>query len=265
MVLTTPPPPPPTSFPMAAPLRMTVLISGQGTNLQALISACHSGTLPFEIVRVISNRKGAYGLQRAKDAGIACDYLNFLDYKKQYPENDGSKDGLSFRAARGAYDRELAERILADGPDLVVCAGWMQIVTEVLLDALASHDVKIINLHPALPGMFDGKDAIERAWEAYQRGEITETGVVIHHVIADVDKGEPIVQEEVKIAPHETLEELKKEIHEVEWKLIVEGARVVGEEIRQSRAGKANGDADVAEKSEWLKEAEGVDWGRCNE
>ena len=246
------------------PLRMTVLISGQGTNLQALIDACRDKALPFEIIRVISNRKGAYGIQRAKDAGIEWDYLNFLDYKREHPENDPN-DELSFRAAREAYDAELAKKILLDRPDLVVCAGWMQIVTEKLLDALASKDVKIINLHPALPGQFDGKDAIERAWEAYQRGEITETGVMIHHVIADVDKGEPVVQEEVKITPHETLEELKTEIHKVEWRLIVDGAKIVGDEIRRSRHGKVKEDLDVAEKSEWLKEAEGVDWGRCNE
>ncbi|KAG1240657.1 hypothetical protein G6F68_017446 [Rhizopus microsporus] len=83
-----------------------------------------------------------------------------------------------------------------------------------------------MNLHPALPGQFDGAHAIERAFEAYQRGEIEYTGIMVHKVIADVDRGEVILQQKVPIEPTDTLEDLEQRIHTAEHKLIVEGAQI---------------------------------------
>lgn len=85
----------------------------------------------------------------------------------------------------------------------------------------------MINLHPALPGEFAGAKAIERAWEAGQRGEIKRTGVMIHELIEEVDAGQAIVTREVEIREGEGLEGLEKRMHEVEHGLVVEGTRRV--------------------------------------
>jgi len=199
---------------------LTVLISGSGTNLQALLDACGSAPLQnVQITHVISNKKDAYGLTRAQSANIPTTYHNLIagGYKKKHAGN--------IEKAREDYDVDLA-KIIAENkpkPDLVVCAGWMHILSPSFIDALKAADIPIINLHPALPTQFDGANAIGRAWEAYQRGEIAVTGVMIHYVISEVDRGEPIVVEEVPCRDCQTESDLEERIHKVEWKLIVEG------------------------------------------
>lgn len=94
------------------------------------------------------------------------------------------------------YDAEVAKRVMESKPDLVVLAGWMHILSPAFLDAIS---VPIINLHPALPGAFDGADAIGRAYEAYQKGEVDKTGAMVHRVVKEVDRGEPLVVREVEI------------------------------------------------------------------
>jgi phosphoribosylglycinamide formyltransferase len=197
--------------------RILVLISGSGTNLQALIDA----ELPGKIIHVLSNRKNAFGLERAQKAGIPTSYHNLVPYKSRYP---------TVEEARLAYDADLAQLILAQKPDLVVCAGWMHILTTNTLEPLQAQGIDIINLHPALPGQFDGKDAIARAWQAFQNGEIKETGVMIHHVIAAVDRGEPILIKKIQLREGESVEELEQRVHEVEHVAIVEGTRMVLED-----------------------------------
>ena len=161
--------------------RILVLISGNGTNLQALIDASANSKIPdVEIVHVISNRKDAYGLQRAEKAGISTSYHNLLQYKRQHRDQSAEK-------IRAIYDKDLADMVLKKSPDLVVCAGFMHILADTFLQPLQEADVSIINLHPALPGQFNGVDAIARAYQAFQRQEITKTGVMIHYVISEVD------------------------------------------------------------------------------
>lgn len=103
----------------------------------------------------------------------------------------------------------------------------MHILTPDFLKPITDANIKVINLHPALPGEFAGAGAIERAWEAGRRGEIKRTGVMIHEVIAEVDAGEAVLTQEVELKEGETLEELEERIHEVEHRLIVEGTRKV--------------------------------------
>jgi len=199
---------------------LTVLISGSGTNLQALIDACGSAPLQHaKITHVISNKKDAYGLTRAQNANIPTTYHNLIagGYKKRNPD--------SIDKAREAYDVDLAKLITENQPkpDLVVCAGWMHILSPNFIDALTAANLPIINLHPALPKQFDGANAIARAWEAYQRGDIAVTGVMIHYVISEVDRGDPILTEEVPCRDCVTESDLEERIHKVEWKLIVQG------------------------------------------
>jgi formyltetrahydrofolate-dependent phosphoribosylglycinamide formyltransferase len=182
---------------------LVVLISGNGSNLQALIDASHSGKLPVEILAVVSNTKDAYGLERARLAGISA----LVKPKLKIQE-------------RETYDAELADLVGSYHPDLVILAGWMRILTM----AFISHfPQRIVNLHPALPGNFPGVNAIERAYQAYQYGEIQHTGVMIHLVPDEgVDLGPVLGQQIVEIKPQDTLEDLEKRVHDTEHELLVE-------------------------------------------
>ncbi|MCJ1386963.1 hypothetical protein MMC17_010092 [Xylographa soralifera] len=200
--------------------RILVLISGNGTNLQALIDAAACSRIPnAKIIHVISNRKDAYGLQRAEKAGISTSYHNLLKYKNQH--GDQSVENI-----RAIYDRDLAEMVLKETPDLVVCAGFMHILADTFLQPLQEADVPVINLHPALPGQFSGVDAIGRAYRAFQKQEITKTGIMIHYVINEVDLGQPILVKEIELKHGESLEDLEQRIHLAEWQMIVEGTNM---------------------------------------
>ncbi len=182
--------------------RLVVLISGFGSNLQALLDASSSGELPAEVVAVISNRPQAYGLERARRAGIPA-------HVKPKPAPQTRRD----------YDAELADLVASHRPDWVVLAGWMRILTTAFLDRFPN---RVVNLHPALPGAFPGVRAIERAFQAYQRGEIGHTGVMVHLVPDEgVDSGPVLAQETVPIYPEDTLEALEARVHSVEHRLLV--------------------------------------------
>lgn len=221
------------TYSTANTFNIAVLISGSGTNLQAIIDACARGTLPnAQIVHVVCNRRDAYGLKRAESSNIPTTYHNLSTYKKKFPAND---EGT--QQARQQYDADLAQILLTriPSPDLVVCAGWMHILSTPFINALKAAGVPIINLHPALPGQFNGANAISRAWEAFQRGEIVGTGVMVHHVIADVDMGEPIIVKEVACQSGESLSDLESRIHKVEWGAIVEGTGKVIQDLEAKR------------------------------
>ncbi|BFZ64816.1 Bifunctional purine biosynthetic protein ADE5,7 [Saitoella coloradoensis] len=198
-----------------SPPSIVVLISGSGSNLQALMDNQSSD---YKIIHVISNKKAAYGLERAAKASIPTSVHNIVPYKKKHPEDAA--------AARADFDRELAEKIKELNPDLVVCAGWMHILSSECLRPLREADIPLINLHPALPGAFDGAHAIDRAYDAFQKGEISRTGCMIHWVIEEVDRGEPLLIKEIEMKEEESLEDLENRIHSVEHVAIVEGTKL---------------------------------------
>lgn len=185
------------------PARLAVLISGNGSNLQAILDACASGGLLAQVVVVVSNAADAYGLERARKAQVPAVIMGKLR------DQD-----------RRAYDAELAKTVLAYHPDWVVLAGWMRILSSEFLNAFPG---KVINLHPALPGTFPGTHAIERAYEAYQHNQIEHTGVMVHLVPDEgVDCGPLLAQQVVPIFRQDTLEALEERVHDVEHRLIVE-------------------------------------------
>ena len=217
----------------SAPARITVLISGSGTNLQALIDACNTEALPnANIVRVISDRKNAYGLERAKGVNIPTSLHGILDYKKKYPDRSLEP---KFDEARKAYDADLAKLVLEDKPNIVVCAGFMRILTTALLGPVKGASTPIINLHPSKPGDLVGAGCIKRAWDEFEAGKRTETGIMIHYVIEEVDMGEPIISEAIDITGCESLEDLEVRIHEREHGLIVKGAKIALERLRKEK------------------------------
>ncbi len=183
--------------------RLVVLISGNGSNLQAILDACASGELAAWVVAVVSNSPDAFGLERARQAGVPA--IVVLKAKSQ---------------DRREYDTELAHLVASYRPDWVVLAGWMRVLSRAFLNRFPNH---VINLHPALPGTFPGTLAIERAFDAYQRGEITQTGVMVHLVPDEgVDCGPVLAQQSVPIYPRDSLADLETRIHSVEHRLLVE-------------------------------------------
>ena len=207
--------------------RISVLISGNGSNLQALIDACAASTIPHaSIVEVLSNRKDVYGLQRATAAGIPTSYHNLLKYKREHPD-------LSESDARAGYDAQLAHAVLAARPHLVVLAGFMHVLAPTFLDPLKDVGVPVINLHPALRGEYNGKDALERAWADWEAGKTMRTGVMVHYVVREVDMGEPVLQREIAMQAGETFEEFVGRVHELEHPTLVEATRMVLEKIRR--------------------------------
>ncbi|ODV78939.1 phosphoribosylglycinamide formyltransferase [Suhomyces tanzawaensis NRRL Y-17324] len=220
---------------------ITVLISGSGTNLQALIDAEKAHNLAGTITQVISSSESAYGLKRAAEADIPTKVhtlkLYYVGTTKDQKEERQSR--------REKFNRDLANLIIYGHPnkvpqkgyrqpDLIVCAGWMLILSPTVLTPLAEANITIINLHPALPGAFDGTHAIDRAWKAGQDGEISKGGVMIHNVIAEVDRGTPILVKEIELLKEDSLEQYEEKVHKVEHVAIVEGTNIALETSSKS-------------------------------
>ena len=189
--------------------RLIVLISGSGSNLQALIDATAAGKIAAEIVLVVSNRRAAYGLVRAETAGIPTLYAPFKPYR------DAGK-------TRERYDADLARELAAYAPNLIVLAGWMHIFSDAFL---AQFPQQVLNLHPALPGSFPGTRAIERAFAAYRRGDIAHSGCMVHYAVPEVDAGPVLVQARVPILPDDSVETFAARMHQTEHQILVEAVQ----------------------------------------
>ena len=182
--------------------RLVVLISGNGSNLQAILDACALRELPASVVSVISNKADAYGLVRAENAGVEAVHFAKLSTE-----------------TRQEYDKRLADYMITKQPDYIILAGWMRILSSAFLSSFPN---KVINLHPALPDKFPGTHAIERAFEAYQRGEIDHTGVMVHLVPDEgVDNGPVLATDIVPIHKEDTLESLEVRVHQTEHSLLL--------------------------------------------
>lgn len=182
---------------MTAPakMRVVVLISGRGSNLQALIDQVADGTLPITIAAVISNVRGVYGLERARQAGIPTLELDHKPY-----------------AERAAFEAALIKLIDAQQPQLVVLAGFMRILTPAFT---AHYHGRLLNIHPSLLPKFRGLHTHERAISA---GEI-EHGASIHFVTAELDGGPLIAQARVPVLPNDDAETLAARVLIAEHRL----------------------------------------------
>jgi phosphoribosylglycinamide formyltransferase-1 len=185
------------------PARLVVLASGNGSNLQAVIDATLAGRLPAQVVAVVSDRADAGALARAGAAGIPACHV-------------GRQDG----EARSDYDARLADVVAGFGPDFVVLAGWMRVLT---MSFLGWFPNRVVNLHPALPGELPGTRAIERAWHEALAGERASTGVMVHLVPDEhVDDGPVLGSATVPIRPDDTLDSLTARVHATEHQLLVD-------------------------------------------
>lgn len=197
---------------------VAVLISGGGTNLQALIDACAKDDFPARIVKVISNVAGVYGLERAELAGIATAVIDHRDF-----------------ASREAFDEKLHEELNECGAKLICLAGFMRILDARFVNRWKN---RMLNIHPSLLPAFRGLHTQERALEAGVRF----SGCTVHFVNPELDDGPIISQAAIAINPDESAEKLATRVLELEHiiypqalKLVAEGrVRVVGNGVRIS-------------------------------
>lgn len=178
--------------------RLAVLISGRGSNLQAIIDAVKSGELHAQVAVVVSNRADAQGLERAREAGIETLYMN----PRAYPDRD-------------AYDAAIAGALLARGVGLVCLAGFMRLIGSPVLDAFPN---RVINVHPSLLPSFPGLRAQE---QALSHG-VRVSGATVHLVNGELDAGPIILQAAVPVLGNDTTETLSDRILVEEHRLYPE-------------------------------------------
>lgn len=189
-------------------LKLGILVSGGGTNLQSVIDAVEKGVLKSQITCVISNKAQAYGLERARQHHIPA---FFIDPKEE------------------DYDKKLVALLQAQQVDLVVLAGYLKIVAPNLI---MTYPKRIINIHPSLLPKFGGKGfyGIHVHEAVIEAGE-KESGATVHYVDTGVDTGDIILQRKVPVSLGETPESLQKKIlDEIEHKILVEAIGLLEEE-----------------------------------
>ena len=178
-------------------LRVAVLISGTGSNLKALIDAMTSGALNLEIVRVISNRRDAPGIQHAKNASIPVSIISHAEFQN-----------------REAHDAAIHDVLQSSAIELVVLAGYMRILSEQLT---SNYEGRMINLHPSLLPLYKGLDTYNRALQA---GD-SEYGASMHFVTAGLDSGAVISQVRVPVLADDDASSLSARLGPLEHKLVV--------------------------------------------
>jgi len=179
------------------PLRLGVLVSGTGSNLQAILDAVAVGSLAANVQVVISNRAGVQALERARAAGVPALTIPHKDF-----------------ATREAFDRALVAALREANVEWVVLAGFMRVLTPEFLNAYAG---RIINIHPALLPSFPGVDAAKQALDY----GVKITGCTVHFVELGVDMGKIIAQRAVPVEPSDDLATLGARIHAAEHELFV--------------------------------------------
>ncbi len=184
--------------------RIAVLISGEGTNLQALLDSVH-GRDGIEVVAVAASREDARGLERARRAGVETGVFAVADHA------DGA-----------ARDRALAGWLDERRPDLLVLAGFMELLTADFIRAYAG---RIINVHPALLPAFPGLRAIEQALDY----GVKVGGVTIHFVDEGVDTGPVLLQEAFDLPYHRDIAAIEQRVHEIEHRLLPRAVRLIAE------------------------------------
>lgn len=190
-----------------SPVNIGVLISGGGTNLQAIIDNIENENINGRIKLIISNKKEAYGLTRGKLAGIESLYL----------------DRKTF-ATEEEYNLELVKRFKEKDIELIILAGYLRVLSA---DFIKQFRNKIINIHPSLIPSFCGKGYYgEKVHQSVLDSGVKVTGATVHFVDEGTDTGPIILQDIVRISKEDDLDSLKKKVLELEHKLLVEGIKL---------------------------------------
>lgn len=204
---------------MSAPMRLVVLVSGNGSNLQAILNACESGILSAEVVAVVSNKHSVKALERAESAGVPAVVVSAVAGE-----------------TRAEYDTRLTSVVSSFMPDFVVLAGYMRILS---MEFLSWFPGQVVNLHPSLPGDIVGVGAIEKAYAEFQSGIRDHSGVMVHFVPDEgVDSGPVLASARVEIAHDDTLVTFEEKMHRQEHKLLVEVLRELA--LKYTKVGEAS-------------------------
>ena len=187
--------------------KVAVLISGDGSNLQALIDAARMPEYPAQIVLVISNKAEAFGLKRAKDAGISSVVINHKDY-----------------ASREAFDDAMHIELVRHEVEIICLAGFMRLLSERFVKRWEG---RMLNIHPSLLPDFKGAHAVRDALAA----GATESGCTVHLVTHEVDSGETILQAHVPVMSDDTEETLHQRIHKEEHRIYPEALKLLTEKL----------------------------------
>lgn len=190
---------------MKSKCRLGVLVSGSGTNLQAIIDASEDASYPAEVAIVISNNPEAYALKRAGQKEIPTAVIPHQNFK-----------------SREDFEKEIVSKLDQSRVDLVVLAGFMRVLSPYFVRRYSD---RILNIHPALLPSFPGTDAIGKAWNY----GVKVTGVTVHFVDEGTDTGPIVLQEEVPIEAVDNLSSLESKIHAVEHRLYPEAIRLFAE------------------------------------
>ena len=199
-------------------IRIAVMVSGGGTNLQALIDAIADGRIEgAEIALVLSSRPDAYALTRAERAGVSAVVVS----KEEYPDPETRADAI-------------LSALAAAGTDLVVMAGYMSILPNRVCSAYAG---RMINIHPSLLPKYGGVGYYGlRVHEAVLKAGEKESGATVHYVDdLGVDHGEIILQKRVPVLPGDTPETLQARVHEAEYKILVDATNQIASELRKTK------------------------------
>lgn len=186
-------------------MNIAVLCSGSGTNLQAIIDNIKSGYIPAKLALVLSDKKDAFALDRARKSGIETIVLNPKDYK-----------------TREDFDKEVAKNLKKRNVELVVLAGFMRLLSPYLIKEYKN---KIMNIHPALLPSFKGTHAVK---DALSYG-VKVTGPTVHFVDEHLDNGPIILQRCVEIKADDTEDTLLERVHSVEHKIYPEAVKLFAE------------------------------------
>ncbi len=204
------------------PCRTAILISGSGTNLQAFIDQVAAGTLDLDLCLVFSNKPDAFGLERARKAGIPTACIKHGDYED-----------------RESFDRAVAAVIDEARPDLIVLAGFMRILSPWFVE---HYEGKILNIHPALLPKYPGLNTHQRVLDAGDEWH----GSTVHFVTEELDGGPRILAGRLRVDPHETANELQHRVQAVEHRIYPQAAGLVGSGRVEFLDGQTWIDGDVA-------------------
>lgn len=185
--------------------KLAIFVSGSGTNMENLVVKIREQKLPYAPAVVICDRPGAKALERAAALGVKTELVD----RKLF----GSKE---------LFEKEIVKKLEENRIEIIALAGFMRILSA---EFVRLYQGRLINIHPSYLPSFTGGHAIRDAFEA----KVKETGVTVHHVVAEVDAGPIIVQRKVSILPEDTLETLETRIHAVEYELYPEALRILAE------------------------------------
>tara|TARA_Y100001968_G_scaffold321506_1_gene356028 strand:+ start:26533 stop:27222 length:690 start_codon:yes stop_codon:yes gene_type:complete len=192
------------------PLNLAVLASGNGSNFEALVKSAENGFLKANISLLVVNNEDCGAKEKAIKLGIKCIHI---DHRKFINRED--------------YDLEILKLLKKENVEGIVMAGWMRIVTSILINEYRG---KIINIHPSLLPSFKGTDSIRKAYES----GIKITGCTVHDVIENIDSGQIYIQAALNILNNDTLETITKKIHKLEHLILPMGVKIAANKWRNN-------------------------------